>query len=406
MRIGYLTSEYPGVSHTFIQREVAEMRRRELAIETFSVRRPGDLLTELDRQEAASTFYLLPFAPGRYLAANLGALVTHPLAYLRMLRRVAVLRTHGLRGWAKWLGYFAEAIVLAGELRRRGIGHLHNQFANASANVAMLAGEFLGIPWSFTFHGVAELEWEGVGRLRDKVHSARFVVCICDFNRSQAMRMSDVADWPKITVSRCGLDLDQFPPAPPKPDGAGPIQILSVARLSMEKGIPGLLEAFQRMVQAGIDAQLRVVGDGPERPVVQREIERLGLSGRCTLLGKLGGQDVVREFQRADIFAMASLMEGLPIVLMEAMVVGVPVVAPGLAGIPELVVNEESGIVYAPARWDQLADAMIRLSREPALRQRLADVGRAQVRRLHDIRTSVEPMARLLTPTPSVDASR
>ena len=112
----------------------------------------------------------------------------------------------------------------------------------------------------------------------------------------------------------------------------------------------------------GTTNQLHVVGDGPERPRIEAEIQRLGIKDRCTLLGKRAGKELVDEFHQADVFAMASFMEGLPVVLMEAMASSVAVVAPWIAGIPELVVHEQCGLLYAPARWDQLADAILRPS--------------------------------------------
>ena len=101
-------------------------------------------------------------------------------------------------------------------------------------------------------------------------------------------------------------------------------------------------------------------------------------------------------FAEADIFALPSLMEGLPIVLMEAMAIGTPVIAPGLAGIPELVVPEQTGLLFAPANWTELADKILRLGRDDDLRARLADAGRAKVEEQHDIRVAVLPMLELL----------
>lgn len=402
MKFAYLTSEYPGVSHTFVQREIAELRRRGLEIHTFSVRRPiaEDLLTDLDREEFKNTWYILPPSYLHVVSVHGSSLLAHPRAYLKTLAKTLKLRTPGLGGLKKWLSYFAEGILLAHELRCREIDHLHNHFANASANVAMLAADFLDLRWSFVFHGVFELEWDGVGRLRDKIALADFVICICDFNRSQAMRMCDFSDWPKLHVSRCGLDIGFFEPDSPTVEG-GPFRILTVARLSMEKGIPGLLTAFRRVLDSGLDAELRVVGDGPERPRIEAEIERLQIGDRCTLLGKRAGRELGDEFRQADVFALASFMEGLPVVLMEAMASAVPVVAPWIAGIPELVVHEQCGLLYAPARWDQLADAIVRLANDRDLRDRLTASGRILVEQQHAIETAVEPIAGLLVASAS-----
>ncbi len=397
MKCAYLTSVYPAISHTFIQREIAELRARGLNIETFSVRRPDpdSLLTETDRAEHDSTWYILPVSIGRLLGAHLGALVRSPAAYLRTLGRAVSLRRLGGKGLLRWCAYFAEAVVLARELRRRGVDHLHNHFANPSANVAMLAAEMLGLPWSFTLHSGGKFEVEDLASLGPKIRSARFVACISDFNRSLAMRVSEFSDWEKLHLARCGLHTDGFHTPERPPRNGRPLRILSVARLSSEKGLPGLLAAFQRARQAGLSAELRIIGEGPERKLIEEEIRRLGLVEDCRLLGALAGEDVKAEYRRADLFAMASLWEGLPVVLMEAMAAGLPVIAPALSGIPELVVHESTGLLYAPARWDQLGDAMVRLGTDDDLYRRLAEAGRQRSREQHDISRAIEPLARL-----------
>lgn len=397
LKCAYLTSMYPAISHTFIQREVAALRLRGLDIETFSVRRPkpGDLLTETDRAEHDSTWYILPVPIGQLFGAHIWALARRPGAYLRTLRRAVSLRRQGGKGLLRWCAYFAEAVVLARELKRRGVDHLHNHFANASANVAMLAAEMLGLAWSFTLHGGGTFEVQDLASLGTKVRSARFVVCICDFNRNLAMRVSNFSEWHKLSLARCGVNPEGFRAPQRQPRNGRPLRILSVARLSSEKGLPGLLSAFHRARQAGLSAELRIVGEGPERELIEGEIRRLGLVDDCRLLGALAGDDVKAEYCRADLFAMASLWEGLPVVLMEAMSAGLPVIAPQLAGIPELVEHEKTGLLYAPARWDQLGDAMVRLGTDEHLYQRLAEAGRERAGRQHDIRNAIEPLVEL-----------
>jgi colanic acid/amylovoran biosynthesis glycosyltransferase len=394
MRLAYLTSEYPAISHTFIMREVQELRRRGFHIETFSVRpaSASGVITDDDREELAHTTALLEKPYTRLLRNNVSAAVRHPGRYLKAARTAMKLRTKGASGVAKWAGYFAEGVALGRELERRGIDHVHNHFANASANVALLASKYSGIPFSFTLHGMFELEWPGVGALDDKVAEAAFLTTICDFNRSQAYRLTPTDDWSKVHVARCGLELSQFPRKPPGPRRDGPLRILSVARLSKEKGIPGLVEAFATIRERGLDAELHLVGDGPERENIERAIRERGLESRVILHGRQAGDAVRAAFADADIFALPSLMEGLPIVLMESMAIGTPVIAPTIAGIPELVIHDETGLLFAAGNWEELADRLERLARDEALRQRLTDAGRKKVEAQHDIRRAVAPL--------------
>jgi colanic acid/amylovoran biosynthesis glycosyltransferase len=396
-KIGYLTSEYPAISHTFILREVEELRRRGVSIETFSVRpaRASGVITETDRRERDQTFALLNPPYRELLRNNVSAIRNSPLRFLRAAKTAYDLRTKGARGFLKWAAYLAEGVSLGTELERRGVQHLHNHFANSSANVAMLASSYSGIPFSFTLHGLAEVEWPDVGPLQDKLSRAAFLVTICEFNRSQTYRMTSTEDWSKVNIVRCGLDLSQFPQKLKRPRDAGPIRVLCVARLDKEKGIPGLIEAFSQVVSEGLDAHLDLIGDGPERDAVERQIRELRLQERVTLHGRKAGQDVRDAFVRADICAMSSLIEGLPIVLMEAMATGTPVIAPTIAGIPELVTHERTGLLYTPSNWGELAGCITRLAKDESLRERLVEGGRKKVEEQHDIKRAVIPLLEL-----------
>src|SRR5262249_21510354 len=148
-------------SHTFIRREVQALRRRGLDIETFSVRAPraSERLGPADEEERARTFYILSGNAGAMGAAHLWALLQGAVPYFAGLWGGLRHRVPGVRQFLWSLFYFFEAIVLARELERRGISHLHNHFANAGANVGMLACSFRGIGWSLTLHGTSEFDY-------------------------------------------------------------------------------------------------------------------------------------------------------------------------------------------------------------------------------------------------------
>ncbi|MEM6421056.1 MAG: colanic acid biosynthesis glycosyltransferase WcaL, partial [Pseudomonadota bacterium] len=159
LRVAYLTGEYPAVSHTFILREVAALRRLGLDVRTASVRRTGPehLRGPEEEAEAARTFYVQEQAknPARLVAAKLAALA-RPGRFFGTLREAWRLRAPGARAALYQMFYFAEALILARWIAAEGITHLHNHFAGPSANVAMLAARLAGIPYSFTLHGPAD----------------------------------------------------------------------------------------------------------------------------------------------------------------------------------------------------------------------------------------------------------
>ncbi len=211
------------------------------------------------------------------------------------------------------------------------------------------------------------------------------------------MRFSDPKDWHKLFVTRCGLELDRLRAMVPERSKTGSRpRILCVARLSPEKGVDGLLHAFSRLLKLGVDAELRIVGDGPYGGALRAQAKELGIEDRCTFTGRLPEEEVPAEYANADIFAMPSLMEGLPVVLMEALALGVPVVAPGLAGIPELVQHDITGLLYRPSDWDDMAAQLARLASDPVLRRRLAADGQKLVEEEFEISRAVVPLHKRL----------
>ena len=393
--VAYLVSAYPAPSHTFIRREVEALRARGIAIETFSIRRPpaGARWAPADRAALDSTTYLLPASPADLLRSHARALFGQTQRYLGTLRLALRHRPPGLRAWSWALFHFAEAILLAGKLEQRGIRHLHNHFANASANVGLLASHFLQLPWSLTLHGSADWSYPSGYLLPAKIEAACFVACVSRYGLSQACRVTAPSLWDKFFIARCGVDLSVFPVARPAAAPA-PLRILAVGRLSPEKGHAGLLHAFDALRRGGVDARLTIIGDGPLRGELARLVAALGLDGHCELLGQRAEGEVLEALAGADLFVMSSFMEGLPVVLMEAMGMGVPVVAPCVAGIPELVRHDVTGLLYTVGDWDDLARQMRRACGDVGLRRTLADQGLRLVTEEYEIGRAVAPLAR------------
>ncbi|MAL27555.1 MAG: colanic acid biosynthesis glycosyltransferase WcaL [Croceicoccus sp.] len=382
-RIAYLTGEYPAISHTFILREVLALRARGLEVRTCSIRRTAAAQHRGpdEKQAAASTFHVLDAAkrPGTLLAA-LGWALARPGRFGRMIRLALKTRPAGIKATIWQIFYLIEAMVLARHLDRAGITRLHNHFAMASSTVAMLASELSGIPYSFTLHGPADFWETGRWHLGEKIARARFVACISHFCRSQGMLFSDPAHWERLHIVHCGVDPDRYDPAHIRDPGreAGR-NVLFIGRLAAAKGVPILLDAFARLHAAHPDARLTLVGDGPARPVLEARARDLGLGGAVRLTGALSQDEVTAELARADLFALPSFAEGVPIVLMEAMAAGLPVLATAIAGIPELVEDGVSGRLVAPGDTSGFAAAMADLLADPARARAMGRAGRQKV---------------------------
>jgi glycosyltransferase involved in cell wall biosynthesis len=394
MKFAVVTSQYPAASHTFIRREIQELRERGMEIHTFSIRRPSvdELRTPLDQNEFENTWYVFPLCIGHF-TAQFRAFVRRPWRYLSTLGKAYRHRVPGIRSVLWALFHFMESIYLALELERRGIRHVHNHFANSGANVGFLAAYYLGLRWSVTLHGISEFDYPAGILLPAKIASAQFVACVSHFGKAQAMRAIDPAHWDKLFISRCGVDLTCFPPSAPPRNHASRLRWVSVGRLSPEKGQMGLLCCLSKALERGLDVEMRIVGSGPYRDLLESEIRKRDLGTRCVLLGVLPEPETLTEIAAADIFVMTSFMEGLPVVLMEALGMGIPVVAPRVAGIPELIEHQHTGLLYHPGCWDDLFEQLRSLSTEPALRRTYAEAGRIRIRNEFAIQRAVDPIA-------------
>jgi len=383
--VAYLTGEYPKVSHTFIQREVAALRDAGVEVVTCTIRRaaPKDVLADQKAEEAA-TFCVLEAArnPARLLAAHARTLARSPGGWLSALGLALRTRPPGLKALLWQAFYFAEAAVLAEHLRARGVVHLHNHFGNSSCSVAMLASALSGIPFSFTEHGPAIFFEPERWALGEKIARARFVVAISHFCRSQLMLFSDPVHWGKIAIVHCGVDPAAYGRAP---RGAFGKRAIFVGRLDPVKGVLLLLEAFARVLRDHPEARLTIIGDGPARGEAEARAAGLGLGAAVTFAGYRTQAEVAAHLEEADLLVLPSFAEGVPVVLMEAMASRIPVIASRVAGVPELVEDGVAGFTVPPGDVATLADRMARLMADPEAARAMGDAGRRAVEAGFDI---------------------
>jgi glycosyltransferase involved in cell wall biosynthesis len=382
MKLAYVVSRYPFVSHVFILREVLALRRAGVEVETFTIRRPGpeNILSAADREAAATTHVIVPPAVTDLVVAHVTALVRSPRRYLATLALALRLRGRGARALLWQVFYFGEAALMWRACHGRGVRHIHAHHANVSSDVALLASR-LGGPgwsWSFTMHGSTEFFDVREHRLRQKVELASFVVCVSHHGRSQLMGLVEPEHWDKLRVVRCGVDVSLF--APRDAAGAGEVlEVLTVGRIDPVKGQPLLVEAIADLRRRGVDARLTIVGDGAGLARLRALAERLGVADSVDFAGAVGQDEIRRYYERASAFALPSFAEGLPVVLIEAMACGLPVVASRITGIPELVDDGTSGLLVTPARGDELTAALAALAADPARRAAMGRAGREKV---------------------------
>lgn len=381
--IVYLTSHYPALSQPFIEREIAAVRTRGFRIFTATVRpfEEADLRSEVMRTEASRTQVLIGAGTRAWLSSH-----ARVLRHLPGVARTIPLTLRAGDSSAKaklWqVFYLTEAILLHDRMRLNGLRHIHVHHANVSASVAQLTcalGNAIDRSdewsWSITIHGSAEFQYAVQWDVAEKVRQAVAVSCICDFTRAQVMQLVEPEHWGKMRVTHMTVDEDRYVPPDSRRKHNGPLRLLTIGRLVTHKGLPILVQAISTLRARGIPVASRVIGEGPLMVDLQQMIEAGGLQEWIELVGPVGQDHIVEHYHWADVYVSTSLLEGLPVVLMEAMACELPVVATQISGIPELI-TQDSGRVVPAGRADLVADAIAEMAADSDLRIRMGRSGR------------------------------
>jgi glycosyltransferase involved in cell wall biosynthesis len=387
--LAYVMTHYPRVALTYIAGEIDEVERRGARIFPIVMNLPGaeDLTTEEARERQRRSCYLKA-SPTRVAVATLRAAATHPIKMAGLVFAAIRSARSDLAIMGRRLVHLCYGALAARTCRNEQIRHLHAQFGLAPATIAWFACEILNFDaraactWSFTIHGFHDFVNETESRLDLKAASASFVNCVSDFTKSQLCRVTQPRYWDRFHVIRCGIDLAAFPLREPRPKRQVP-RIAIVGRLSAEKGHGILLEAMSKLSKIGVPVEVEIIGDGPFGDEIRSLAAELGIEKSVIFSGELLPDEVACRLEEADIFCMASFAEGLPISIMEAMAIGVPVVTTWIGGIPELALNEVTALTVPPGNSDALAAAIKRFVVDPGLGERLATEARTAVERLH-----------------------
>jgi colanic acid/amylovoran biosynthesis glycosyltransferase len=385
MIIAYFVNQYPKPSHTFIRREIFALEARGNTVHRYALKSdPNELVDPEDLSEQSKTRHVFKEAYLRLGGTFVAMAARQPRGMVRALSRAIRMGWRSDRGLLRHLAYWVEAAVVSFWCRDDSVQHLHAHFGTNPAAVALLVHDIIGLPYSFSVHGPDEFDRPEFIALGEKIRGAAFVVAISSFGRSQLMRWIEPEYWPKIKVVHCGLD-HQFraeKPTPPPRD----LRLVCVGRLGEQKGHLVLLEAMHELCQKGLKCETLLVGDGPMRSLIEQRASELGLRQQVTVTGWLTGSQVREELCQSRALVLPSFAEGLPIVIMEAMAVGRPVISTWVAGIPELVVPGETGWLVPPGDAVALSEAMKNvLLAEPENLAKMGKAGRERVLDRHDI---------------------
>ena len=391
MRLVYIVSLFPKLSETFILREIMELRRLGHEVTILSLKKDGEPLVHAEARDLIpATIY--PRSGLALLSAAAFYLLRAPLALLRI--GVAVVLSHASRPamLVRALALMVLTLPLAKLVRDRRIEHLHAHWATWPALSAWMTSRLNGIPYSVTGH--AHDLFLPNPMLPRKVADSKFFATISEFNRALLIQICGAGALSRVRLIRCGLPLDRFPfRAHAGP--AAPPRIVSVGRLVDYKGFDVLIRACGILRDGGTIVSCLIAGEGPERGRLESLVSELKLEGIVTLAGGRRQEEVIGMLTDADLFVLACVrgadgqQDGIPIVLMEAMALGLPAVSTKLSGIPELVIDNVTGLLVAPGDAAHLAAAMRRLLEDMPLAARLAESARRLIEKEYDLSVSV-----------------
>ncbi|AOW13502.1 colanic acid biosynthesis glycosyltransferase WcaL [Hydrogenophaga crassostreae] len=401
MRVAYFTNQYPKVSHSFIRREILALERQGVEVARLALRGWSDGLVDPDDlSEREKTHYLLRGGLGALLPATIRQLLSAPVSFLQGVRMALRLSRLSDRPAPYHLVYLAEACELVHWCRQQGVDHLHVHFGTNPAEVALLARLIGGPAYSFTVHGPDEFDRPLGLHLREKIEAASHVVAISSYGRSQLYRWVGHSHWHKIQVVHCGLETSFFDPPPSQPFPSTP-RLVCVGRLCEQKGQLLLLDAVRRLRDRGEDFHLVLAGDGEMRRELEAFIAQHNLQAQVSITGWISSERVKQELLAARTMVLASFAEGLPVVIMEAMALGRPVLTTSIAGIPELVRHGVDGWLVPAGDVEALVETLSSALATPAAQlEQMGLTARARVIERHSIDTEAAKLKHLL-PAPS-----
>jgi glycosyltransferase involved in cell wall biosynthesis len=382
-RILYIDIRFPSETGTFVYREVEALKDAGHEITTVSMAKPikshisAEALHFID-----TTIYLNQVGPFRKLCAQLIILLKNPLTWIRLffitLREKEIKNS---RDRHRILYHFILAGYLFWRFKNKSFDHIHSPFLTGSANIAYFLSQYLKIPFSFTMH--ASLIYIDPIMLTKKLQLCKKAVTISKYNKNYLLQKYGNHLDNKIHIIHCGVDVEKFRPTTKKK--STPPIILAVGQLMERKGFIYLLEAIRLLKKRDLNFRCFIVGDGACKNFLIKSVEALGVRDIVTLKG-LQPQEVVRKLLgEASIFALPSIItkegrrEGIPVALMEAMSMELPVVSTKTVGIPELIEHNVEGLLVEQKNSEDLADALEVFLVNKELRLRLGRAARRKI---------------------------
>ncbi len=390
--LAYLLSEYPAINHAFMLREVRQLRASGFVVRCASIRVPNRddaRLTPEELEEKQNTFYIKAEPVSRVIGAHARSLIRHVSGYLRGVLLAIRMGRARPKKTIRSLFYFAEAVIIGDWMRHNDLAHVHTHYAS---NVAMIAERIFPITISVTFHGPDEFKNPEEFHLTEKINASRFARAISRHGCSQLMKSCRYSQWNKLEIARLGVDTERLRPQIFR-DHSEPFELLCAGRMTAVKGQHTLLDAMELLRARNCSVRLHFAGDGEDRVALQEHVSAAALGDSVVFHGFVNQDELRKLYANTDVFVLPSFEEGVPVVLMEAMSLGIPCIATWVNGIPELIRNGIDGLTVSPADPVALANAIAICLQDQRIRQQLSIKARERAIEMADLNRNVQHLA-------------
>jgi len=399
LSLGYITTELPALTTTFIYREIFELRKQGCKVELFSVWKPDtNEISEEARRLMEEIHYIYPVGVLSLVLSQALWLFTSPLMYLRTLALALSCNPEPPGKIVKKLKiiyHFFVSAHLAKKVCLKDIRHFHAHFAHSPTNIAMFTSGLLGITFSFTAHAMDIYEY--VFDLETQIREATFVNVISEYNKKYLIGKYGSEIESKLKVVYCGIDCSKYVPRAQSIANTVP-RILTIARLVEKKGIEYLIEACNLLKLSGYNFRCQIIGDGVLKDELKKMIGILQLCDVVELIGAVSHDKIPELLTTADLFVLPCIIavngdrDGIPVSLMEAMALGVPVISTKLTGIPELIEHNQSGLLVPPKNSKQLAETIAFLIDNPERRKKFSQNARERILKDFNLQKNVSKL--------------
>jgi len=380
--IAYLGPEIPAISATFIYNEIIGLEEKGINVFIYSVHYPEVMAEEPEAIKIfEKTQYLYKIPKYKFALFVVFELITNFRNYIKTagkllhdIRSIKLISSDSV----KLIFQFFAGSVLAYELRKKEVQHLHVHFAHVPTQIGMYAAGLSGIPFTFTAH--ANDIFERGLLLKEKADRSKQVITISEYNKR--FLVSKGISPEKICIVRCGIKANIKNST--KKSKKVPV-IGSIGRLVEKKGMDVLIAACVLLKNDGIRFKLEIAGDGPLLQPLAALAEKLNISERVDFIGPLRHDRVFDWLKSLSVFALACKRDkngdadGIPVVLMEAMAYDIPVLSTSITGVPELVEHEKTGLLSPPENAELLYKNLKRILSDKKLRNKLVARARKRV---------------------------